>query len=141
MTIYDEALAPGWADWSWGTGVRLDDFATVQQGARSIAVSFQHPWAGLKFHHEVGVPTSGITTLRLWVHGGARGGQQLQVYLQNGGWTGPAVALPPLGANWTLVELPLAELGSPSLITDVVLHERNGPHREPFFVDALSLTP
>jgi pectate lyase len=141
--IYDDALAAGWQDCSWGAAVVFDEATTVQQGRGAIAVSYLHPWAGLKLHHERGIATAGFRTLRFWVHGGARGGQQLQVYLMTSdGKEGPAVALPVLPAGaWSLVELPLVQLGNPPQLTDLVLHERNGPHRDAFFVDAISLTP
>jgi pectate lyase len=143
QAIYDDALAAGWQDWSWGAAVSFDEATTVQQGAKAIAVSYLHPWAGLKLHHERGIATAGFRTLRFWIHGGARGGQQLQVYLMTGdGKEGPAVPLPDLPAGaWSLVELPLAQLGNPLQLTDLVLHERNGPHRDTFFVDAVSLAP
>lgn len=141
--IYDDALGAGWSNWSWGVTLRLDERASPQQGRQAIAVTYQHAWAGLKLHHRAGVSTNRFTRLRFWVHGGTRGGQQLQVYLLNGNaWMSPLVRLPPLPAGrWSLVEIPLARFGSPPRVTDLILHERNGPHRDTFFVDTISLTP
>ncbi|HMQ33715.1 MAG TPA: hypothetical protein PKD53_23485, partial [Chloroflexaceae bacterium] len=141
--IYDDALAQGWANWSWGVSVRLDDRTRVRSGERAIAATFQHAWAGLKLHHQTGVDTASSAKIRLWLHGGERGGQQLQVYVLNGnGWSSPMARLPALPANrWTLIEVPLAQLGSPARITDLILHERAGPNRDTVYVDDIQLAP
>ena len=45
IAIYDDALATGWADWSWATH-SLANTTPVAAGTRSIAVTFA-PWTGL----------------------------------------------------------------------------------------------
>ena len=82
LTVYDDALQNGFADWSYGGGSDFASTAVVHGGTKSIsftgnafnAVSFAQP--ALNF------TTSQYPALHLWVHGGASGGQQLRVILQ-----------------------------------------------------------
>ena len=47
LTIYDNALATSWADWSWDTTVNFNNTSPVHGGNRSIAVTYTAAWAGL----------------------------------------------------------------------------------------------
>ncbi|MEZ4716074.1 MAG: hypothetical protein R2851_08295 [Caldilineaceae bacterium] len=46
LTVYADALAPGWEDWSWDSAVDLANAAPVYSGAASIAVTYEAAWAG-----------------------------------------------------------------------------------------------
>ena len=73
--IYDDALAAGWADYSWAT-VNLQATAPVHSGSHSIAVTYG-AWQGLYLHHP-GQSTIGFTYLRFFAHGGSAGGHRLR---------------------------------------------------------------
>src|SRR3972149_10165406 len=44
VVIYDDALGSGWANWSWGTAINLNNTASVHGGSRSIAVTYTGAW-------------------------------------------------------------------------------------------------
>ncbi|HEX7770284.1 MAG TPA: hypothetical protein VF422_09705, partial [Dokdonella sp.] len=93
--VYDDALGPGFEDWSYGGGSDLANTAPVHDGVRSIAFS-GNAYNAVSFHHAPS-PLSAVDwpLLELWVHGGSSGGQQVQVVLQH---EGAVVAQAPLSA-------------------------------------------
>lgn len=50
LEIYEEGLAPGWEDWSWGAEVNLSDAARACRGVSSISARLE-PWGALSFAH------------------------------------------------------------------------------------------
>src|SRR6187455_3290993 len=82
LTVYADALQGGFQDYSFGDGSDFANTQPVHAGTKSIAftgnafnaVSFAHPTTNFA--------TTQYPGLRLWVHGGATGNQQLRLYLQ-----------------------------------------------------------
>ena len=142
QAIYDDALAAGWADWSWAS-VNLSATAPVHSGSRSIAVTYTGGWQGLYLAHP-GLSTLGFSRLRFFAHGGSSGGQLIQVYAIRAGDTGghgPEVPLAPLSAHtWTEIQIPLTELGAANTdITGLVWQERSGNSQPTFYLDDIAL--
>ena len=78
LTIYDEALAPGWEDWSWAAVDRAST-ANAHTGAVSIAVT-PTAWSALYLRSAAApLDTNGYLNFTFWVHGGTTGGQTIQV--------------------------------------------------------------
>ncbi|MES1263287.1 MAG: hypothetical protein ABUL69_02950, partial [Peristeroidobacter soli] len=78
VTIYDEALAPGWQNWSWAS-VDTASAANANTGAVSIAVTAA-PYSALYLRSAAApVDTHGYLNLTFYVHGGTVGGQVVQV--------------------------------------------------------------
>lgn len=117
LVVFDDALRNGFQDESYpnGGGIDLDNAAPVRAGNRSIAFD------GLSFGAVALRRTAGLVSsqdypsLRLWLHGGASGGQQLRLWLIDTGSAQSAHvdldALLPGGAlqagTWLQVEVPL----------------------------------
>lgn len=140
--IYDDALADGWADWSWAS-VNLNAASPVHSGARSISVVVD-AWEGL-YLHKAGLDALGTTHLRFFLHGGAAGGQQIQVVLYldvNGSpQIGPAAAVPPAPAgSWIEVLIPLSALNpAGAAITGIVWQDSSGGTQPAFYLDDIAL--
>jgi hypothetical protein len=141
--IYADVLSAGWVNWSWSTKIVLNYANTVKVGKRSISATHQAQWAGLRVHTDTPLATTGLRTVRFWVNGGTRGGQALWLYVENGkGWRSPFVSLPTPKANtWTLVEVPLSQLGSPAVIADLAIQEAGGTYNRAFYVDQIEVAP
>lgn len=111
MPIYQNDLAPGWNNWSWANvelGITIADPAE-----RPISVRAEG-WQALYFQHAP-FSTAGYSTLSFFAHGGARGGQVIQVMAVDAA----GEALPntyqrvTLTANeWTQVDMPLSAIGA-----------------------------
>ena len=76
QTVYADALANGWQNWSWAT-VNLSNTQPVQAGSDSIGVSAT-AYQALYLHHDA-LDSSLYGNLVFWINGGATGGQLLQV--------------------------------------------------------------
>lgn len=140
--IYADSLATSWADWSFTTH-DLQVTAPVHSGSKSISVTYG-AWQGLFLHHP-GVATAGFTKLTFFIHGGATGGQKLQLSAtrasDTGGNHGPAVALPQPAANtWTEVQVPLANLGAAgATITGLTWQDTTGGAQPTLYIDDIAL--
>jgi hypothetical protein len=140
--IYDDALAAGWADYSWAT-VNLQATTPVHGGSHSIAVTYG-AWQGLYLYHP-GQSTVGFTYLRFFGHGGATGGQRFQVYAiraSDGSGHGPTVDVTPLTANtWTEIKIALTDLGAADTdIVGLVWQDRTGGSQPTFYFDDIALS-
>ncbi|HEY0073930.1 MAG TPA: hypothetical protein VGB77_07510, partial [Abditibacteriaceae bacterium] len=81
-TIYDDALAFDWQNWSWDTQSNVSATTPVKAGTRSIAVTYSAAWGGL-YLHSSGVSLTGATHLQFWIHGGTSGNQTLVIYAED----------------------------------------------------------
>ncbi len=142
QTIYQDALAPGWENWSWAT-VDLQAAAPVHAGAHSIAVTFG-AWQGLYLHYPE-FPTIGLTYLRFFIHGGSAGGQHLNLYathtVNGSDQNGPSVAVPTPAANaWSEIHIPLADLGvANSSLTGLVWQGSTAGSQPTLYIDDIAL--
>ena len=141
VTIYDEALAPGWQNWSWAT----NDIASTSQantGAVSIAVT-PAAWSALYLRSaNAPLDTNGYLNLSFYVHGGTTGGQTIQVVAVIGDTPQPGVRVAsPAAGSWQKITVPLAALGVENR-TDVGgfwVQQGSGVDEPTFYVDTIVL--
>ena len=136
LTIYDDALASGWVDWSWDGTYNFSNASPVHAGSASVAATFEAAWAGLYLHADPAISTSGYSAISFWVHGGAGGGQSIAVAVNFGASTYEFTA--PAG-SWSQVTIPLADLGSPAAITDLTWQDTTGGAQPTFYLDDIIL--
>jgi len=141
QTIYDEALAPGWQNWSWAA-VDMASPAQANTGAVSIAVT-PTAWSALYLSHpDSGVDTNGYLNFSFYVHGGATGGQTIQVAALINGTAQPAVRVAsPAAGTWQKITVPLSALGVDNR-TDVNgfwIQQGSGVDDPTFYVDTIVL--
>ncbi|HPS78115.1 MAG TPA: glycoside hydrolase family 44 protein [Thermoanaerobaculaceae bacterium] len=140
LAVYTDSLAAGWESWSWDCTVNLASGSPRHAGTAAIAVTFTSSWAGLYLHVAPSVAADTLQSVRFWVHGGNVGGQHinLAVYDENGGY-GDIVAVTPVAGAWTLVEVPLASLGSPGGISGLVWQDATGESQPTWHLDDVVL--
>jgi len=141
LSVYSDGLDNGFQDWSWATH-NLNNSSPVHSGTLSISASAAY-WQAISFHHSEfdSAPYSSFT---FWAHGGALGGQRLQIYAEYGPTTAPAYTLPgTLPANtWQQYTIPLSTLGIANR-TDVhriTLQLRNDGTSGTFYLDDIEFT-
>ena len=108
--IFADDLLNGWQNWSWAQ-VKVGDTAVAQAGTRSVKVTIAEPWQALYLQHPA-MSSAPYASLGFWIHGGATGGQRLNVHGLRGGKSAGSVRLDPLTANaWKQIVIPLSSLG------------------------------
>jgi uncharacterized repeat protein (TIGR01451 family) len=134
IVVYDEALASGWGDWSWNTTRNFANPSPVHSGAASLAITYDAAWAGLYLHANA-LDLSAEDTLRFWIHGGATGGQEISVSLNQNGNTYIVTAS---AGSWQQVEIPLSTFGSPAKVSDLIFQENSGGTQPTFYLDEIA---
>jgi hypothetical protein len=138
LPIYTDAIAAGWADWSWGGVTRVfTNTAPLHGGAASIAVTYTEGWSGLKISRFDGVDLAAYDTLRFWVHGGATGGQQIEVEVGYGE-IAVAKSFTPTAGVWTQVDLSIFGLGQPRLARSIQWFNTTPGGQPTFYLDDIA---
>lgn len=98
LTVYDDALQNGFADYSFGGGTSPNATAFVHTGTKSASI-LGHNFNAISFAHAPGnvltpLHTANTPVLRFWVNGGTASGQQFHFALElNGAFVGSSAAL------------------------------------------------
>ncbi|WP_295458756.1 glycoside hydrolase family 44 protein [uncultured Thiodictyon sp.] len=139
LMIYEDALASGWADWSWSTteAVAADIKVT---GASSLAVTYTAGWAGLSLRSGTPIPTSGYSAIRFSVYGRSGGGA-LSLYTQptDSGANSTSFQFTPTPNAWSVVDVPLSALGNPTVIARINIQDWTGSVAPTYNLDTLRL--
>jgi hypothetical protein len=132
LTIYDDALASGWQNWSWSSTVNFEATGTVHSGQNALATTFDQGWAGLYLRADSALP-DGFDTLRFWVWGT---GQtiSIQFYDEDSNATDGGSITPPAN-TWTQIDLPLASTN----LWGLVWMETTGSAQPQFLLDDIQL--
>jgi hypothetical protein len=142
VTIYGDALAGDWANWSWSATVNLNGTNPVQAGTRAVNVTYQ-AWGGLSLRKGTAQSTAGYAAIRFWVHGGSGSAKSLRVYTQtadSGGESASVVVSAPANA-WTEITVSLGSLGNPASIKRLNIQENGGAAQPTVTFDEIRLTP
>lgn len=108
--IYQDALVNGWQDWGWAS-INYNNASPVRSGSKSIAVTMGTGYAGVYWHHDA-LNSAVYTNLVFWIHGGSRGGQNLQLNALVNNSAQQTVLLDPPAANtWQKRTVSLKALG------------------------------
>src|SRR5689334_15041300 len=78
ITIYADALGPGWADWSWSGVHDLASTDNPHSGTHSAKITYTGGFQGFYMRH-AGFDSSGYTNLVFWINGGSAGDQAMTV--------------------------------------------------------------
>jgi murein DD-endopeptidase MepM/ murein hydrolase activator NlpD len=144
--LYDEGLASGWEDWSWGMDGLTNfcfssDPARIRTDSCSLRVKYIADWAGLYLHSYSGVYTGGKNALTFAVQFDGRfnlGARNLVVQLYNisGYWLGEVNIVDyirggPIAPDiWYQVVIPLANIGAHyTTVTDILIMSPMGTPR------------
>ncbi len=141
--IYGDSLQ--WEDWSWQTSIDPNASYPVRSGSRSMAVTYNAPWAGLSFHTS-GFTTDGYAYLTFAVNPGGSPLPRANASLYD--TQGGLIKQVPIGSyatsagsGWYIVRIPLSALdGANRTITRVQLQEGGGTRPPTFHIDDLGFT-
>jgi len=137
LAVYNDALASGWGDWSWGVGSNLNNSSPVHAGTKSIAVTFSQGWGGFQLGRNDGLDASAYDSLRFWIHGGASGNQTVEIQVSDGCAQVTQTVHP--GANsWTQVDVSLRQLAKPYKVYTIVWRNPTGSTQPVFYIDDIA---
>ena len=140
LVIYNDSLVNGFDDWSYTTR-NFANTSPVHSGTKSISVLATNAYEAISFHH-ADFDTTFYTNFSFWVHGGASGGQLLQVYAELSGVGQGSYALPTalLANTWQQFTIPLSTLGVANKpnCSRINIQIRPGPNGM-FYVDDVQL--
>jgi hypothetical protein len=143
LSIYSDALASGWSDWSWGTSRNFFNTSpTYNSSARSIAVTYTSSWGGLSLRYDSPIDASLYQAIVFWVHGGTGSNKQLRVYIEENDSDGPYSSMYNFTATvgvWTPITVTMAALGNPSQIKRINIQNRGGSAPATIYIDDLRL--
>lgn len=142
VTIYGDALAADWANWSWSAAIDFNGTSPVRVGTRAINVTYQG-WGGLSLRKGTAQATAGYAALKFWVHGGTGSAKSLRVSTQTtdtGAESGSVVVSAPAN-TWTEITVPLSALGSPASIKRLNVQENSGSAQPTIAFDEIRLAP
>ncbi len=136
-SVYTDALAAGWQDWSWDAGTITTNYANTNPhhtGTASIAVTYTGGWSGLQVgYHGATLDISAYDTFRFWIHGGSTGGQTVQFQLGT-----IEQDISPLANTWTRVDISLVDLGSPRSVYSISWFNNTAGAQPTFYLDDLA---
>ncbi|UYZ62960.1 PA14 domain-containing protein [Hymenobacter weizhouensis] len=141
LSIYADALAADWADWSWSTTTNLANATPVRVGSRSASATYTSGFGGFALRKGTAISTSGYTALKFWVHGGTGSNKNIKLYTQNadnGGESTITYFTATAGA-WNEITISLSALGNPGSIKRLTFQENGGAAQPAIYFDDIRL--
>ncbi|MEZ4729955.1 MAG: S8 family serine peptidase [Caldilineaceae bacterium] len=138
VLIYDDGLAGGWEDWSWDTTRDFANTTPVLSGSRSIAVTYNAPWAGFYLHANTPVNTTGYSSLRFRVRGSTTNNILLAVCVNSCSYQ---YNVSTYADQWIQIDVPLTSFGNPTAVSDIWWQNWNNTDQSTFYVDQIELVP
>ncbi len=80
LTVYQDGLASGWQNWSWGANLNLE--ASVQGGEAPLIAAQLEPWGAISFRRTSPFSTGDYRWLEMYIRGSSEGEPLLRVYLE-----------------------------------------------------------
>jgi hypothetical protein len=114
MTVYDTALAPGWANWSWA---KTELSVEISGSVRKPITVEAGPHQALYLQHAA-FPTNGLSKVSLLIQGSAPEGEVRLFLLTDGKANGEGKLIKLANTGWTQVVVPLAVLDSADKLVD-----------------------
>ncbi len=115
VVIYDDALASGWANWSWNATIDFAGTSPVKVGTHAAKVALDG-WGALSPAMPTGsIDTYGYSALKFWVHGGTGSNKVLSVFTENENGESTPLDITAVANTWTEITVAFTDLGEPSL--------------------------
>jgi endo-1,4-beta-D-glucanase Y len=117
ITVYGDALASDWSDWSWSSTRNFNNTSPVKVGSKSISVNFTSAYGGLSLRKGTAISTSGYSKIKFWVNSSGAN-RTLRVFTRTGDTSGESSVATVTATNgtWTEITVNLSSLGNPSTI-------------------------
>lgn len=123
-TIFDDALRGGWSNTSYSSTWDMAQSVIVRRGTTAIGHKYSVGFGAARFRCIPTFSTSGYTTLKISIYGGAgTAGKKVRISVTPAKSTYDLILTE--GA-WTDYQIPLINIGSPTLIDYITFQEFSG---------------
>ncbi len=133
-SIYDDSLTNGWENWSWSTNSTNFTDRKIQANLKA--------WGGLSLrYNNQAFNAFEYDGLRFDIYG-VRGGTKIRVIVYSDDLTvaGSTSVTATIG-SWTAVNLNWSQLGNPSTVKRVSIHNESAQDNTEFYIDNLRFQP
>lgn len=145
-TIYDDALALGWENWSWDSTVSFNQTSPLFSGSHAISFQANNAWAGLYLHSDTTINTAPYAYLQFAFYA-TQPDQKYSVVFHDLNYNvlGAPVSLdtygaPPVNA-WKVYSIPLADLHATNQqVNGLVVQEAKGQAQPVVYLDSIAFT-
>jgi len=130
--IYTDAFAQGVENWSWNAILNPSDTSLVNEGAMSLNITYNLPWAGAWLHKNI--DTTGVSSINFAIAGRGSSGQNIQVFTYD--VAGVQLTIKNLSAYvpggivagvWKQVSIPLVDLNAQNkIIQGIAFQDASG---------------
>jgi hypothetical protein len=140
FVIYDEALASGWANWSFNTTLDFNNTSPVQTGSRSLRATTTTAYGTLALRAPNAIALAPYSALEFWAYGGATG-NTLAAFIQDGDGSTPSpfIFFTTQANVWKKISMPLAAFGSFAQLKRVNIQDVSGAGGGQYVLDDLKL--
>ncbi len=138
-SVYSDALAAGWNNYSWGTYINFSS-TWPDIGGKCIAVAYLESSAALSLSKSTAISTSGYHFIKFRVHGGSSS-KACTFMVRTADNSGASVQVPftaPAG-YWSEITIPLSSLGNPSIIKRMDFMNDSGSATTTVYFDDIRL--
>ena len=144
LTVYDDALAAGWVNWSWDAAVTTNNTRTVYRGTRALVFTVGKAYGGLYLHNDTPVSTTGYTSLTFAAQASSKD-QKYAVRLMDAqnNQLGPELMLAayggdPVAGAWKVYTILLSALGAAGKsVGGIIIQDETGKSQPGLYVDEL----
>jgi hypothetical protein len=141
VTIYADALAADWANWSWSSTVNFNETVIKKNGTASTKVTANAGWSALSLRKGTALSTSGYTKITFWAHGGTGSNKSIKVYASTADSGGDTVGkvITATVNTWTAITVNLSEIGNPATIKRLNFQNNSATSQPPVYFDDIKL--
>ncbi len=129
--LFGESLHADMQNWGWGGTDDFNNTEVAREGSVSYARTYTEAWSGIQLHHG-SLNLSPYSAIEISVYGGP--GTTGKVINLNINW-GAAFEITLTEGEWTDYTVPLADLGNPALLSELIVQENGSTNPQvPFTV-------
>ncbi|GEM_PF-1780705 len=147
VSVYHDALASGWRNWSWNASIGWSNSSPVYAGAHSIKLTITRAWGAIQLHSDTGASSVQYPYVTFAAQA-SQSGQAFDVALTdtNNNQLAPFAPLTnyggePAPGSWVVYTIPVADLGgSGKQIGGFVLQEAQGRAQPAIYLDEIAFT-
>lgn len=139
-TVYDDALASGWENWSYSSTVNFANASPTLTGQASIAVTFNAPYAGFSVRTSPPLPAADFSAISFFVYApNTDRALSLAVQTADEGGLSELFYFNAPADTWSQIVVGLDSLGDPGAIARINIGDNSGSAQPVFYLDQITL--